>query len=1577
MAKKEFSISLRLLDNGFTRGLNQAQRQLRTFNKVSRSFNSSVKTATTSAFSTTPIEKFNQAIYKVGANVQQQERIMKKSFSNTKKETSSLVKAIASVFAVDRIVDFGKSIFNVGSEFQNQMARVKAISGATTSELDKMKKTAESLGATTRYSATEAGLALENLLRNGLKTSEAVEALEGVLKLAGSQAIDLAKAADIATVTLNGFGLKAKELNKVIDILAAGASSSATDVVGLADGFKEAAPLASQLGLSLEELVAALGTLADKGHEGGVAGTALRAIMNRLIKPTTGATKALEKYGLSMSEAEIKANGFTKTLEKLSKANLSLADMKIIFGEEHSSRAGSLLESYSSFTNKKTALEGSQGTADRQFTEGVGSLKSAIDELSSSWEDLMIKLSESGQGFFLGMINGAKAIVEEFKKSSTLITGAALLMVATINKAVQNLKKKVVSDAVKESLQIDTDFLAGVAVQQEHGDSLGIDKINEEKLINTMGILEKYIKKIDDVYDDLDDETKKTAGRLREDARQYNQLLQQRLEYLRKLRKAEAELKAQQDYGRTSGKDIKPKRWNERQEWENSTSGGVQKGAASVIGAILGGIIGTAAAPGAGTAAGAKVGAAVGAGVGSLFTPAKRAYKARKDPHTYFSEKNYQEATKAHEEYRKALEELEKSYRESESQFKSYSGSAKSFADKLQSESGKSFQDLLNMDLEEGLSSFEKSKKSLGGLETVSRATGKALSFLGRGFVGVVKGALSLVGGPIGLLLTALTFVGTRIYEWWNDQNKVFDEIKNSYKELEAENKGLESNALSLAKVMGTMPKESAAWKTAMSKLSSQYPELLEKMKLEEVYLNGNAKAYDKLCESIKDVIKEQKNLKLEQHKQDSIEKLQKDYQEKTSGYGKSLVELFTGSYTKKQIGEGKYKQDPALTKEAAQIVVSQLESDIMTELTSGGSKKDVEAIISKYFKDYNINPGKGDINKAAFKGIFGDWRYNSEEDNRLDYFTSGYYDKYSGYGKAIKSIEQLIPEGVSYTAEKIKSLIDQSLALSESQAKEITATEKARGTSKEDIDNKIASNNANLLDALINKLNGISTKVDGKSALDFAQTLDSYIKLRDNSKTRTKTTGVSPETASGKTASQTFSETSKRIKLLQDKGLLDEGEARQRLINAYNTYISALESAEKLSEKDFKTLKELQDSREKLQKELEKSKKAEEESKARKEESEKISKSIPKAKGRDRSGYKWDKFSFSDKFESELVGLEFDFSKLDGYLQDLQSIGGDKFEVLEKIEELSKLGAESGVQELVKQLQILYNELVRVEKAATNLDDKIQYKKAMKEIKDMRNEYNLMTYDTIKEGIQGIDSLANSWKNLFADWSEMDFGEQFSGIINSVFGTIDTVMSFLESLKQVTEFLELMGLKKQALAAIEKTTSAGTVAGVQAEAAAVVAAEGEKTAAITGSVAAQTTAMLAAKTAQTKAATIAMAAESTAAYAGIPFAGVGLAAAQIAEMEALIAAAAALPMFAEGGIVGGTKYTGDQNLARVNSGEMIINRGQQKKLWDTISGGKYGSNNSLSGNVEFKISGQVLRGVLNNHDKKMSKIKG
>ena len=117
------------------------------------------------------------------------------------------------------------------------------------------------------------------------------------------------------------------------------------------------------------------------------------------------------------------------------------------------------------------------------------------------------------------------------------------------------------------------------------------------------------------------------------------------------------------------------------------------------------------------------------------------------------------------------------------------------------------------------------------------------------------------------------------------------------------------------------------------------------------------------------------------------------------------------------------------------------------------------------------------------------------------------------------------------------------------------------------------------------------------------------------------------------------------------------------------------------------------------------------------------------------------------------------------------------------------------------------------------------------------------------------------------------------------------------------------------------------------------------------------------------------MAAKSTAAYASIPFAGAGLAAAQIATMQGLISSAtalAALPGFKDGGIVGGLSKSGDKQLIRVNAGEMIMNTNQQSKLWGAIQKGEFGGGGL--GDVEFKIKGNELVGIFKQHNQKMSR---
>lgn len=80
----------------------------------------------------------------------------------------------------------------------------------------------------------------------------------------------------------------------------------------------------------------------------------------------------------------------------------------------------------------------------------------------------------------------------------------------------------------------------------------------------------------------------------------------------------------------------------------------------------------------------------------------------------------------------------------------------------------------------------------------------------------------------------------------------------------------------------------------------------------------------------------------------------------------------------------------------------------------------------------------------------------------------------------------------------------------------------------------------------------------------------------------------------------------------------------------------------------------------------------------------------------------------------------------------------------------------------------------------------------------------------------------------------------------------------------------------------------------------------------------------------------------------------------------------ASLPKFATGGIVSGSGYSGDRQLIRANSGEMVITRAQQARLWSAISGG----GQLGGGQVTFKISGQELYGVLSNYNSKKNRVR-
>lgn len=76
------------------------------------------------------------------------------------------------------------------------------------------------------------------------------------------------------------------------------------------------------------------------------------------------------------------------------------------------------------------------------------------------------------------------------------------------------------------------------------------------------------------------------------------------------------------------------------------------------------------------------------------------------------------------------------------------------------------------------------------------------------------------------------------------------------------------------------------------------------------------------------------------------------------------------------------------------------------------------------------------------------------------------------------------------------------------------------------------------------------------------------------------------------------------------------------------------------------------------------------------------------------------------------------------------------------------------------------------------------------------------------------------------------------------------------------------------------------------------------------------------------------------------------------------------LPKFESGGIVGGSSFFGDKLLARVNSGEMILNQKQQKRLYDLTE-----TDNGVSVSLGVsRIQGSDLYLALSNYMKKTGK---
>lgn len=327
---------------------------------------------------------------------------------------------------------------NTGMDFYAGMSEVGAITGASADEMDVLTAKAMEMGATTKFSASEASEAFKYMAMAGWGVEDMVAGIDGVLNLAAASGADLATTSDIVTDALTAMGYSAGDAARFADVMAAASSSANTNVELMGYTFKYVAPVAGALGYSIEDVAIATGLMANAGIKGEMAGTQLRAGLTNLAKPTEAMATIMEEYGISLTNADGSMKTMMEVMLDLRERMGGLTEAEqanvvaTLFGKEAMSGWLAIINASDEDFNKLTEdIYGSEGAALEMATVMQDNLAGDVEQLGGALETLAINgfgvfndALRTGVQAITGFVSGASSLSEMFAGLKTAVSMA-------------------------------------------------------------------------------------------------------------------------------------------------------------------------------------------------------------------------------------------------------------------------------------------------------------------------------------------------------------------------------------------------------------------------------------------------------------------------------------------------------------------------------------------------------------------------------------------------------------------------------------------------------------------------------------------------------------------------------------------------------------------------------------------------------------------------------------------------------------------------------------------------------------------------------------------------------------------------------------------------------------------------------------------------------------------------------------------------------------------------------------------------------------------------------------------------
>ena len=385
--------------------------------------------------------------------------------------------------AFEGLASFSES----GMGFQQSMADLQAITGIVGKDLQEIGKVARETGKSSGLGAKGAVDAF-TLLASQIQIDKI--GLKGLMQLqketitlAQAGGLEMADAATAMAATINQFGLKASEANRVINVLAAGSKYGAAEVADLAQSFKVSGATAAAAGLSVEQTAGAIEVLSQMNLKGAEAGTALRNIILKL--QTT--------LGMDLSDV-----GISRALDSLKPKLQDTAYLAKVFGAENIAAAQYLIANATAVEEMTAALTATN-VAQEQAAIRTNTMAEQMKRIQANIDDVKISLFEITGGFsgYVSALGETGVMISQMIPLLSLTKNWMLKLLGITGGLVATLGVKLVS-AIKAAAAawpmfvLNAQFVVGIFAQIPGGILAAVKALTALKLVTVAATVKQW-----------------------------------------------------------------------------------------------------------------------------------------------------------------------------------------------------------------------------------------------------------------------------------------------------------------------------------------------------------------------------------------------------------------------------------------------------------------------------------------------------------------------------------------------------------------------------------------------------------------------------------------------------------------------------------------------------------------------------------------------------------------------------------------------------------------------------------------------------------------------------------------------------------------------------------------------------------------------------------------------------------------------------------------------------------------------------------------------------------------------------